>query len=165
MLRKSKDSRSSKVHTLIGEDSEVRGDINFEGGLFVDGTIIGNVVARPGTSSVLNLSEKGSIEGEVRVPHIILNGTVIGDVYASERIELAVKARVTGNVFYNLIEMAIGAEINGQLVHEAEAKNPVLPMPKQESSQTAAMSAQAQSSARANAAPDNRASAVGGQNS
>ena len=130
MIMGGKKSSSNKVHTLVGGDTEIRGDISFDGGLFVDGTIVGNVEARPGTSSILNLSEKGTIEGQVKVPHIVLNGTVIGDVYATERIELAAKARVTGNVYYNLIEMAIGAEINGQLVHEAEAKNPVLPMPK-----------------------------------
>ena len=127
---KNKQSGSAKVHTLVGGDTEIRGDVIFDGGLFIDGTVIGNVEARAGTASILNLSDKGSVEGQVRVPHIILNGTVIGDVYASERIELAAKARVTGNVYYNLIEMAIGAEINGQMVHEAEARNPVLSMPK-----------------------------------
>ncbi|MCK5091792.1 MAG: polymer-forming cytoskeletal protein, partial [Gammaproteobacteria bacterium] len=76
---------------------------------------------------VLTLSERGRIEGEVRVPHIILNGNIIGDVYASERIELAVQARVNGNVYYNLLEMVMGAEVNGSLVHRQEAavKNPV----------------------------------------
>lgn len=128
---KNKQVKSAKVHTLIGDNTELKGDISFDGGLFIDGSVIGNVEAKLGSSSILNLSDKGSVEGTVRVPHIILNGTVIGDVYASERIELAAKARVTGNVYYNLIEMAIGAEINGQMVHEVEARNPVLPMPKQ----------------------------------
>ena len=137
MGNKNKHSGSTKVHTLVGSDTEVRGDFSFDGGLFVDGTIIGNVEAKSGSASVLNLSDKGSIEGQVKVPHVILNGTVIGDVYASERVELAAKARVTGNVYYNLIEMAIGAEINGQLVHEAEARNPVLPMPKSPTKMTA----------------------------
>ena len=123
-------NKKSKVHTLIGIDTEVRGDVSFDGGLFVDGTIIGNVEAKAGSTSTLNLSDRGSIEGQVRVPHVILNGTVIGDVYASERIELAAEAQVTGNVYYNLIEMAIGAEVNGQMVHEAEVKNPVLEITK-----------------------------------
>ncbi len=123
-------NKKSKVHTLIGIDTEVRGDVSFDGGLFVDGTIIGNVEAKAGSTSTLNLSDRGSIEGQVRVPHIILNGTVIGDVYASERIELAAEAQVTGNVYYNLIEMAIGAEVNGQMVHEAEVKTPVLEITK-----------------------------------
>jgi cytoskeletal protein CcmA (bactofilin family) len=138
MSGKNKQSRSGKVHTLVGDETEIRGDVIFDGGLFVDGTIIGNVEAKSGTASILNLSDKGSIEGQVRVPHVILNGTVIGDVYASERIELAAKARVTGNVYYNLIEMAIGAEINGQMVHEAEARNPALSMPKKSSGKIAA---------------------------
>ncbi len=123
-------NKKAKVHTLIGSGTEVHGDVSFDGGLFVDGTIIGNVEAKAESTSILHLSDQGSIEGQVRVPNIVLNGTVIGDVYASERIELATEARVTGNVYYNLIEMAIGAEINGQMVHEADARNPVLEMPK-----------------------------------
>jgi cytoskeletal protein CcmA (bactofilin family) len=131
---KNKQSNTGKSHTLVSRDTEIRGDIIFDGGLFVDGSVIGNVEAKSGANSILNLSEIGSIEGQVRAPNIILNGTVIGDVYASERIELAAKARVTGNVYYNLIEMAIGAEINGQMVHEAEAPKPALAMPKSKQS-------------------------------
>lgn len=117
---------SSKVHTLIGEKTEIRGDVVFDGGLFVDGVIIGNVEAKAGTASTLNLSDKAIIEGQVRVPHIVLNGVVVGDVFSSEKIELATKARITGNVYYNLIEVAVGAEINGQLIHETEGKKNIL---------------------------------------
>lgn len=88
----------------------------------MDGVIQGNVIAEGEGRSVVILSEHGRIEGEVRVPQVVLNGTVIGDVHASERIELASKARVTGNVYYNLIEMAIGAEVNGSLVHRTRAE-------------------------------------------
>lgn len=115
---KNKRANSAKVHTLVGGETEVHGDICFDGGLFVDGTVVGNVEAKSDTASVLNLSDKGSIEGQVKVPHVILNGTVTGDVYASERIELAASAKVVGNLYYNLIEMAIGAEINGQMIHK-----------------------------------------------
>ena len=96
------------------------GDVKFAGGLHVDGTIKGNVAAEEDPSSVLTLSETGTIEGEVRVPNVVLNGTVIGDVHARQHIELASNARVTGNVYYSLIEMAMGAEVNGNLVHVAE---------------------------------------------
>jgi len=110
----------SGIDTVIGSQTHVEGDIRFSGGLHVDGTIKGNLVAEPGTETVLTVSEKGHIEGDVRVPNLILNGAVQGDVYASERVELASHARVTGNVYYNLIEMAMGAEVNGNLVHRAE---------------------------------------------
>ena len=53
---------------------------------------------------------------------MILNGSVQGDVYASEHIELAPNARITGNVYYNLIEMAMGAEVNGNLVHQIDVQ-------------------------------------------
>jgi cytoskeletal protein CcmA (bactofilin family) len=69
---------------------------------------------------MLVLSEKGSIEGEIRVPYIIVNGLVVGDIYASESVELAQNARITGNVYYNRIEIAMGAEVNGSLVHYEE---------------------------------------------
>ena len=112
--------KTVKIQTLIGQHTEIRGDVHFSGGLHVDGVIKGNVVAEPDSNSMLTLSEHGTIEGEVRVQNVVLNGTVLGDVHAEERIELDACSRVTGNVFYNLIEMAIGAEVNGNLVHRIE---------------------------------------------
>lgn len=108
-----------KIDTLIGRQTEIIGDIRFSGGLHIDGTIKGNIIASDTANAVLTLSEHGRIEGEVRVPSIVLNGVVTGDVHACERIELATKARVTGNVYYNLLEMTLGAEVNGKLVHHS----------------------------------------------
>lgn len=110
-------TKSAKVETLIGENTEFVGNLHFSGGLHLDGTVIGNVIADDDTMSVAIVSERGCIEGEVRVPRLLLNGQVKGDVYASERVELHKHARVTGNVYYNMLEMAMGAEINGNLVH------------------------------------------------
>ena len=111
-----KKRRTAKIDSLIGQHTEILGDITFSGGLHVDGKSKGNILAtEPG--SLLTVSDQGTVEGEVCVPNVILNGHVIGDVYANERIELASQARVNGNVYYNLIEMAIGAEVNGKLVH------------------------------------------------
>lgn len=112
--------KTTRIDTLVGPNTELRGDVQFSGGLHVDGTIKGNVTAVDDPSSVVSVSERGTIEGEVKVNFIVLNGTVVGDVHAHEHIELAPNARVTGNVYYNLIEMAMGAEVNGQLVHESE---------------------------------------------
>lgn len=110
-------TKASKIETLIGNTIEIRGDLIFSGGLHVDGKIVGNVIADDGSDSMLVLSDHGSIEGEVRVPYVVLNGEVIGDVYAAERVELSSRAQVNGNVFYNMLEMAMGAEVNGSLVH------------------------------------------------
>jgi cytoskeletal protein CcmA (bactofilin family) len=110
---------NSAIDTLIGRSTHLSGDVVFTGGFHLDGQIVGNVRAEPSASSVLSVSEHGAIEGSVEVPHVVLNGTVKGDIVARERVELGAKARVTGNVHYGVIEMAIGAEINGKLIHEA----------------------------------------------
>lgn len=110
--------KTANIDTLVGSKTKVSGDVEFSGGFHVDGYIKGNINAEPDSDSVLSISEHGTVEGSVSVPHVILNGTVKGDVKARERVELGATARVIGNVFYNLIEMAIGAEINGKLIHQ-----------------------------------------------
>ena len=122
--KRPKRRKTVKIQTLIGQHTELQGDVRFSGGLHVDGVIKGNVIAENDSNSMLTLSEHGTIEGEVRVHNIVLNGTVEGDVYAEERIELDACSRVTGNVYYNLIEMAIGAEVNGNLVHRVGGPEP-----------------------------------------
>ncbi len=120
MFGNTKKRKATRIDTLVGQHTEIQGDVRFTGGLHVDGTIKGNVIAENDGRSMLSLSECGTIEGEVSVPYVVLNGVVIGDVHVSEHVELASKARITGNVYYNLIEMAIGAEVNGKLVHSLE---------------------------------------------
>ncbi len=126
MLRKSKKRKPSTVDSLIGQNSQIIGDFRFSGGLHIDGTVKGNVLADDDDHAMLTLSDRGTIEGEVKVPFIILNGVVKGDVHAREHVELASSARVEGNVYYRLIEMAMGAEVNGKLVRIPEDDSPPL---------------------------------------
>lgn len=110
----------SRVDSLIGQHSEILGGLRFSGGLHCDGTVRGSVTADEDDSSVLTLSDRGVIEGEVRVPFMVINGVVMGDVFSARHIELASNARIEGDVHYNLLEMAMGAEVNGRLVHTGE---------------------------------------------
>lgn len=115
--------KSSKIDTLIGQGVEVVGDVNFRGGLHLDGTIKGNVAtADAAEGTVLVISNRGRIEGDVYVAYAVINGEVIGNVFASEKLELSANARVSGNVEYNLLEMASGAEINGKMLHNVHEK-------------------------------------------
>lgn len=111
---------NGQYDTLIGQQTEILGDVRFSGGLHVDGRIRGNVLAASDKAAVLSISQQGLVEGDVRVPNIVLNGTVTGDVHASERITIAAHGRVTGNVYYKVLEMASGATVNGQLLHEGD---------------------------------------------
>ncbi len=134
MFGKGNKTKGTKIDTLIGQNTKLRGDVHFTGGLHIDGRVEGNVLADSDDGSVLSLSERGEIVGEVRVPNVVLNGTVKGDVYAAHHIELAAKARVTGNVYYKIIEMARGAEVNGNLVHSTDNGSDTAPIKPFESS-------------------------------
>jgi cytoskeletal protein CcmA (bactofilin family) len=126
MLGRGKKGKSAgaRVDTIIGQQTQISGDLHFSGGLHIDGQVKGNVIANDDTASVLTVSEHGRIEGDVRVPNVFLNGSVTGDVRCEERIELAAKARVNGDVYYNLIEMVMGAEVNGSLLHQTDTTSP-----------------------------------------
>ncbi len=118
--------KTAKVETIIGQNTEVKGDVTFRGGLHIDGKIKGNVQADDSSDSILILSQEGVIEGEVKVPNVLINGHVSGDVHASDRVELANHAKIEGNVYYNLLEMEMGAAINGNLVHHAKQEKRLL---------------------------------------
>lgn len=118
--------KQNVANTIVGTETRVNGDLHFAGGLHVDGIVHGNVSADPDSEGTLSLAEGATIDGGVTVPYVLLDGIVKGDVYATKRVILGSTARVIGNVYYNLIEMAIGAEINGKLVHQPEGRAPLL---------------------------------------
>ncbi|PCJ33429.1 MAG: cell shape determination protein CcmA [Moraxellaceae bacterium] len=104
--------------TMISKGTEITGDITFDGGLLIEGVVRGNIRAAEGSDALLRLSEAGIIEGCIYAPNVVINGKVVGDVFSPEHVELASKAVVNGNVHYNLIEMVMGSEVNGSLVHD-----------------------------------------------
>jgi len=103
--------------TLIANNCELTGDVHFSDQLMVNGVVSGNIYAREGTKAVVTVSEKGSVNGDIRVPSVIVNGKVTGDIYSDRHVELAAKAEVKGNVYYNLIEMVRGSRVDGNFVH------------------------------------------------
>ena len=113
--------KTTKIDTLVGENTEVTGNIRFTGGLHVEGVVKGNISADADTNSVLSLSDQGTIEGEINVPFNVIDGTVLGNVYSSEHIELESKSRITGDVYYNLLEISSGGQVSGRLVHTPDA--------------------------------------------
>jgi cytoskeletal protein CcmA (bactofilin family) len=117
----SRDSRPPHIDTMIGKGVHVEGDIDFLGGMHLDGAIAGNVRSDRAPGSTLSVSETGSIEGSVEVPNVILQGRVRGDIHAAERIVLGATAHVEGDVYYGVIEMTLGAQIMGKLVRLAPA--------------------------------------------
>lgn len=120
-----KEGRSEPGTTLIAANCELVGDVHFSDELLVNGIVKGNIYAQPGSKAIVRISEKGRVQGEIRVPRIIVNGEVFGDIWSDKHIELAAKAEVEGNVYYHLIEMVQGSRVDGQLVHLENGKQEV----------------------------------------
>jgi cytoskeletal protein CcmA (bactofilin family) len=112
-----RDSKTNaRIDTLVGKSAKVAGDVEFTGGLHLDGRVAGNVRADNDPTATLSVSETGAIDGNVEVPTVVLNGAVRGDILARERVVLGATARVQGNVHHGVIEMTLGAEIKGKLM-------------------------------------------------
>ena len=122
-----RDSKPSRIDTLIGKSARVHGDVDFQGGLHLDGHIAGAVRSDDARESSLSVSATGSIEGAVQVPNVVLEGTVRGDIRARERVVLGATAKVEGDVYYGVIEMTLGAQIVGKLVRLEPAEPVVAP--------------------------------------
>lgn len=117
------------IATVIGADTQIRGDITFVSGMHIDGVVKGNVTGVSDSKSSLVISNSGRVEGDVKVKNLILDGIIIGDVFACNRVELASGAQVTGTVHYQLLEMAMGAQVTGQLMHTEDMSEECLVKP------------------------------------
>jgi len=113
---------ASHYDTLISPKTEIMGDIKFKGGLQVEGTVKGNLIAEANSGAVVRISDTGRVEGQINAPNVVVNGAIVGDIYAGEYIELAKKARIQGDVYYHMMEMVLGAEVNGSLIHQGKDK-------------------------------------------
>jgi cytoskeletal protein CcmA (bactofilin family) len=121
LFKRDKKPHRCGIDSLIGSGTRIEGDVIFTGGLRVDGEVKGNVRAEEGKPGTLVVSEHARVEGEIHVAHCVVNGAVVGPVFAGESLELQPGARVTGDVHYNSIEMHVGSVVEGRLVHQNTA--------------------------------------------
>jgi len=127
MFSKKHSKPQTQIDSLIGAGTTIEGNLNFSGGLRIDGQINGNVIAEEGKPSTLVLSERACVVGEVNVTHLVINGTIKGPVFVSEYLELQSKAKVNGDVHYATMEIQLGAIVEGRLVHtNSEAQDKVV---------------------------------------
>jgi len=137
MFGKKHSKPHNRIHSLIGVDTVVDGNIRFNGGLRIDGEVNGNVTAVPGKPSTLVLSQSAQVNGEIEVTHLMTNGAISGAVSVSEYLELQSKARVNGDVRYKMLEMQVGAVVEGRLLHDnAESQDKVVAFKRAANEQT-----------------------------
>jgi cytoskeletal protein CcmA (bactofilin family) len=105
----------TKLTTLVAQDIMITGDLEYADGLRLDGRVLGNVVVKPGAKTLLVLSERSVIEGNVHGYDIVVNGRIQGDVIADHFVELQQNAHVVGNIYYQQLRMDCGASVDGKL--------------------------------------------------
>ncbi|MCB1589841.1 MAG: polymer-forming cytoskeletal protein [Xanthomonadales bacterium] len=126
--RAARPSETSTVEGLIGQRMVIDGDVSFTGGLMVEGTVKGSIRAEDGSDAVLVVTPQGRIEGQLHAPKVEVSGTVDGDIVAAERLILGASAKVHGNIYYKVLEMAAGAQVSGQMIFQDEPRRS-LPAP------------------------------------
>lgn len=122
MFKKNKQPKEvlrAQIQTLIGDNTVIEGVIRFTGGLHVVGQVNGGVESND-IDSLLIVNEGGLVKGDVKVNHLIVNGQIDGNVYVSGKVELFDRACINGDVHYNLLELPVGAEVNGNLIRNTQ---------------------------------------------
>lgn len=85
MPTRRKRQRLPAYSSIIGEGTEITGKVRFVGVLHIDGKVVGDVSGQASDECALTLGESSVIEGNVDVAHVVLDGTVKGDVRATYR--------------------------------------------------------------------------------
>ena len=114
------------IRSLVGEGMVVRGELRFVEGLRIDGEIDGDVIATGEGRSILVISEKARVTGKVMASHVIINGEVHGPIQSDELLELQPRARITGDIRYETLEMHPGAVVDGELRSLKSTDKPAL---------------------------------------
>ncbi len=114
---KSMDAKASPSKmTTIGNNSTFTGNITFTGTLKISGTVKGNIESNEDADANLILDQNGIVEGDITAPNVLIRGEVNGNVHSSSQVEIDVSALVTGNVYYDVLEMHGGSTVNGSLI-------------------------------------------------
>ncbi|WP_028220764.1 bactofilin family protein [Paraburkholderia oxyphila] len=116
----------TKLATLIAEDVRITGNLEFADGLRLDGQVNGNVSSKAGAQTLLVLSERSSVQGNVHGYDIVVNGRIVGDVIADHFVELQANAHVVGNIYYQQLQMDCGASVDGKLTKRDPGEAPSL---------------------------------------
>ncbi len=106
--------------TIVGADTRIEGDFQFVGAARIDGFVNGSVTVGKDENAALTISKDGHVKGSVAAPHLLIDGLVEGEVRATERLQLGPKAQVIGAIQYDLMEISIGARVNGELIPKSE---------------------------------------------
>jgi cytoskeletal protein CcmA (bactofilin family) len=116
-----RDIKEGIMTGFVGNGTTLKGEANFKGMLRVDGVLAGHVKSDGGTLIVGN---NGQVDGEIAVAVATIQGTVNGNITASQRLELGRAAKVKGDIETPSLIIEQGAVYEGtcRMVQSREAQ-------------------------------------------
>ena len=114
---KSQNQSLEQFDTLIGQGTQVNGDIKIAESLRIDGQLTGNVLSLDGHDPAVAIGMNGLIVGNVKAARVILSGTLKGSVYATGKVEILNGANIEGDVVYGSLYVEDGAILRGNFHH------------------------------------------------
>ena len=103
-------SKFKNVHTMIGPDATVNGDVRLSHGLIIYGKVYGDVI----TKGSVRIAKNGLVQGNVKGSNIRVGGTVIGDVKSDGQVILRKYCVLKGDISYRKLHIEDGAQFEGQ---------------------------------------------------
>lgn len=117
-----KRKKNHAIDTLIDETMNIRGSMNFSGGIRLDGKLYGNLTLSDGTAGSVIMGPKSKILGNIKTDTAIIAGEVKGNIEAQDFLELHSTAIVSGDISYGEIEVHSGALLNGNVTKIKKSK-------------------------------------------
>jgi cytoskeletal protein CcmA (bactofilin family) len=105
-----RDIKEGTLSGYVGNGTSLTGEANFKGMLRIDGHLTGRIASQDGT---LLVGTNGQVDADIEVAIATINGTVNGDIIATERLEMGRAARVNGNVQTPSLMIEQGAVFEG----------------------------------------------------
>lgn len=99
--------------TLVGSGSKIQGDLNHEGNLRIDGSVLGSI----SVTGDIEVSASGSVEGaEIQARNAIVHGMVKAGMVVQEKLTLSSSACIQGDVITKALDMSAGATFHGNIM-------------------------------------------------
>jgi hypothetical protein len=101
--------------TIIGASLRVDGNLLLRNSVRIDGVVNGNILQDDEHEATVAIAKGATVTGDIRAQHVIVSGTLRGNIFSSDRVELLETAFVTGDITYGSLGTQVGARIDGKL--------------------------------------------------
>jgi len=101
--------------TIIGTSLRLDGNLLLRNSIRIDGVVNGNILQEDGCETTVAIAKGATVSGDIRAKHVIVSGTLQGNIFTSNRVELLETAFVSGDITYGTLGIQVGAKVEGNL--------------------------------------------------